>query len=92
MNEFMMCCVEKNEGAFSCIVEELTQNVAYILQGTSPILQAQKERDEHSFTIILKCVLAGPLKRHINSMKVSWLFQFCRSFEVHWDGNLLCLY
>jgi hypothetical protein len=25
----MMCCVEKNEGVFSCIVEELMQNVAY---------------------------------------------------------------
>jgi len=31
MNEFMMCCVEKNEGVFLCIVEELTQNVAYNL-------------------------------------------------------------
>lgn len=62
----------------------------YILQGTSK-LQAQKERDEHSFTIILKCVTGGPLKRHINSIIVWWLFHFCRSFEVYWNGNLLCL-
>jgi hypothetical protein len=41
-----------------------------ILQGTFPILQAQKERDEHSFTIILKYVLGGPLKRHINESVV----------------------
>jgi len=64
----------------------------YILQGTSPILQAQKKRDEQCVTIILKCVLRGPLKRHINSMKVWWLFHFCVSFEVHWNRNLLCLY
>lgn len=31
MNEFMMCCMEKNEGVFLCIVEEITQNVAYKL-------------------------------------------------------------
>jgi hypothetical protein len=31
MNEFMMCCVEKNEGVFSCIVVGLAQNVAYKL-------------------------------------------------------------
>jgi hypothetical protein len=29
MNEFMMCCMEKNEGVFSCNVEELMKNVAY---------------------------------------------------------------
>ena len=91
-----MCCMEKNECVFSCIVEELAKlwHISYphILQGTSPVLQAQKERDEHSFTIILKCVLGGPLKRHSNSMKVWCLFHFCRSFEVQWNGDLLCLY
>lgn len=28
MNELMICCMERNEGVFSCIVEELTQNMA----------------------------------------------------------------